>query len=101
MLNIGFDVLLQGRRHRGAPRGPWTPHFFEKQKEKNGNKGKEERDSKQKLLKCCPQGQNVTVLVILERLEFKKFSCRPPIFLFHGPSTLKSISPALSTVFVK
>ena len=31
----------------------------------------------QKLLKGCHQGQNVTVLTILERLEFKKFSCRP------------------------
>ena len=45
-------------------------------KRKYGNKGKK-RISKQKLLKGCHQGQNVTVLTILERLEFKKFSCRP------------------------
>ena len=32
--------------------------------------------SKQKLLKDCHQCQNVTVLTILERLEFKKFYCR-------------------------
>ena len=29
------------------------------------------------LLKCCHQGQIVTVLSILERLEFKNFSCQP------------------------
>ena len=32
--------------------------------------------SKQKLLKGCHQGQTDTVLAILERLEFKFFSCR-------------------------
>ena len=31
----------------------------------------------QKLLKGCYQGQNVTVLAILECLEFKIFSCPP------------------------
>ena len=30
-----------------------------------------------KLLEGCHQSQNVTVLAILERLEFKTFSCRP------------------------
>ena len=34
------------------------------------NKGKR-KVSKQNLLKVCHQGQNVTVLAILERLEFK------------------------------
>ena len=34
---------------------------------------KKERVSKQKLLKSCHQGKDVTVLVILERLEFKHF----------------------------
>ena len=43
-------------------------------KRKYGNKGKK-RISKQKLLKDCHQGQNVTVLTILKCLEFKKFSC--------------------------
>ena len=28
-------------------------------------------------MKGCHQGQDVTVLAILERLEFKSFSCRP------------------------
>ena len=46
-------------------------------KRKKGNKGKEESVSKQKLLKGCHQGQNVTPLAILERLEFKNFSCWP------------------------
>ena len=63
-------------RVRG-PGGAWLPHFFCKGKRKKGIKGKKERVSKQKLLKGCHQGQNVTVLAILERLEFKNFSCRP------------------------
>ena len=46
-------------------------------KRKKRNQGKKERFSKQKLLKGCHQGQNVTVLAILECLEFKKFSSRP------------------------
>ena len=41
--------------------------------------------SKQNVFKGCYQGQNVTILAILERLEFKHLS------VFHGPSTLKSI----------
>ena len=44
-------------------------------KRKLGNKRRGERFSKQKLLKGCHQGQNVTVLAILERLELKNFSC--------------------------
>ena len=54
-------------------------HFFCVAKRKKGNKGRTERVSKQKLLKGCYQGQNVTVLAILERLEFKNVSCRPTI----------------------
>ena len=45
-------------------------HFFPANRKKV-NKGKKGRVSKQKLLKGCHQGQNVTVLAILERLEFK------------------------------
>ena len=46
---------------------------------KKGNKGKKERVSKQKLLtvNCRHQGQNVTVLTILEHLESKNFSYWP------------------------
>ena len=44
---------------------------------KEGDKGKRERVSKQKLLKGCHQGQNFIVLTILERLEFETISCRP------------------------
>ena len=46
-------------------------------KRKKGNKGKKETVSKQKLIKGCHQGQNITVLSILERLEFNNFSNRP------------------------
>ena len=51
--------------------------FFAKQKEKRETKEKKEKVSKQKLLKGCLQGQNVTVLAILKRLEFKYFFCWP------------------------
>ena len=67
--------------------------FFCVAKRKNRNKEKKGRVSRKKLLKCCYQGLNVTFLAILERLEFKKFSCRP--VMVRGPSTLKSISLAL------
>ena len=53
----------------------WRPTFLHSKKEK-GKQRKNERASKQKLLKGCKQGQNVTVLAILERLEFKDFICR-------------------------
>ena len=42
-----------------------------------GSNRKKERISKHRLLKGCYQGQNVTALAILERLQFKNFSCRP------------------------
>ena len=41
---------------------PPPPPRFRRAKRKKGNQGKKERFSKQKLLKCCHQGQNVTVL---------------------------------------
>ena len=59
-------------------------------KKKTRKKEKKERISKQKLLKSCHQGQNVTVLAILERLEFKSFSCWPTMVansVFPDPST--------------
>ena len=59
-------------------RGAWLP-FFCVTKRKKGEKGKKERVRKQKILKGCHQGQNVTVLTILRCLEFKIFSCRPTI----------------------
>ena len=69
--------LIQGRRHRRVPGGHGLPPPFFRSKKKIRKKGKKERVSKQKLLKGYHQSQNVTVLAILERLEFKNFSCRP------------------------
>ena len=74
--------LTVGRQHRRDRRDrregmPPPPTLFCVAKRKKGNKGKKERVSKQKLLKDCHQGQDVTVLAILERLKFKNFSCRP------------------------
>ena len=51
--------------------------FFAEQNEKREKKKKKERVSKQKLLKSCHQGQNVTDLAVLEGLELKNFSSRP------------------------
>ena len=54
------------------------PYFFCLAKKKKEKETKEKKKvSKQKLLKDCHQFQNVTVLAILVRLEFKNFSCRP------------------------
>ena len=53
---------------------PTSPLFCVARRKKR-NKGTKERDSKQKLLKGCHQSQNVTVLAILEHLEFKNFYC--------------------------
>ena len=51
--------------------------FFCVAKNKNEDKGKKEKVSKQKLSKDFHQVQNIIVLAILERLGFKNFSCRP------------------------
>ena len=75
--------------------------FLSSKTKKKGNKEKKERILKKKILNGCDQGQNVTFLAILEGLEFKKkilsanHSGQPNFPVFHGPSTLKSISPAL------
>ena len=58
-----------------SPPPPAAPHFCAA-KRKKGNKGKKERVLKQKLLKGSHQGQNITVLPILKRIEFKNLSCR-------------------------
>ena len=93
-----FSKASQGRRPGAMPPSPPPTHpppppppppsplpsstlththtLFCVAKIKKGNKGRKERVSKQKLLKGCHQGQNVTVLAILERLEFKNFSCQ-------------------------
>ena len=71
---------MQGRQHRGGggrrgnPFPPPTPPppIFCVAIRKKENKRKKERVSKH-----CRQGQNVTVLNILERLEFKSFSYLP------------------------
>ena len=56
---------------------PFTPPPSPRTKNKKQSKEKKRKVSKKKLLKDCHRSQNVTVLIILERLEFKNFSCRP------------------------
>ena len=53
-----------------------------------GNKAKEERFSNQKLLKSIYQGQNVTVLALLEHVEFRKLFPWPFYFKIHFGSPL-------------
>ena len=55
----------------GGWEGHAPPPTFFAAKRIKGNKGNKERVSKQRLSKGCHQGQNVTVLAILERLEYK------------------------------
>ena len=89
IVNIG-SVLKYGGDTGGAG-GAMAAPLFCVAKRKKGDKGKNERVSKQKLLKGCHQGQSIIVLAILERLEFKNFSCRPTMvadntFQFSWPS---------------
>ena len=59
----------------GGARGA-IPHphpTFCAAKRKTGSKRKKERVSKQKLLKGCYQGQNVILIAVLERPQFKNF----------------------------
>ena len=59
-----------------TPPPPTHTHTFLRSEKKKGGK-KKKRVSWQKLLKGRHQGQNVTVLGLLERIEFKNFSCQP------------------------
>ena len=79
-----FTVLVTQEGERGPP--PLT-FFLEKKREKRNY-------SKQELLKGCHQGQKVTVLAILERLQFKNFSCR--IIVLAGSTFQCSMVPPSS-----
>ena len=68
---------MEGEGGEGGMASP----LFSVAKRKKGNKEKKERVSRQKLLKGCHQGENVTVLAIIERLEFKWW----PTILFSLP----------------
>ena len=70
-----------------AEAGP-GPHFFCVANIKKGNKRKKEKVSKLSRRSKCYCFSNVYCF-ILDHLEFKYLS------VFHGPSTLKPISPAL------
>ena len=69
-----------------------THKLFEKREAK-----KLKRFSKQKPSKVCHQGQNITVLAILERLELKTCSCRPIVLA--GNTFQCSIAPPLWNSF--
>ena len=72
------EILIPGPATPGGGGGLYLPPpTFLHSKKKKGKQRKKERVTRQKLLNGCHQGQNVTVLAILERLEFKNVSCRP------------------------
>ena len=79
IIKLGLSVKTAkiGPTTLGAGGGHGLPLFLRSQKKTTEKQRKKERVSKQKLLKVCHQGQNVTILAILERPEFKYFSCRP------------------------
>ena len=90
-------VSSQGQRHCGGPGGPCPllpPPPFCVAKRKKRNKGKQERLSRQKPLKDCPWGQN-RACRIQKFLFSASHGGRLYFPVFHGPSTLKSISPVL------
>ena len=65
-------------------------------KRKNANKEKKEKVLKQELLKGCRQGQNVTALTIIKRLEFKNISSQPTMMAvntFQCPMTSPICNP--------
>ena len=63
---------ISGPATLGVGDMPPPPLIFLRSKKKKGKPRKKEQFPKQKLLKGYHQGQNVTVLAILECLEFKK-----------------------------
>ena len=61
---IVLCIIPNRADNTGSTEGAHDHHIFCVAKTKKGNKGEKERVSKQKLLKGCHQGKNVTVLVI-------------------------------------
>ena len=97
----GFP-LSHGRQHRGtgggmpplpSPLPPPSPHThththtFLSSKKKKWKQRRKKRVWKQKLLKGCHQGKNVTVLAAIECLEFKNFPLGQPWW----PTILSSV----------
>ena len=91
--------MISGPATPGGPggEGQWLPPLFCVAKIKKGDKAKKERFLKQKLLKGCHQGQNIIVLTILERLEFKICFCRPTMVADNTAQC--SMAPSLSNPF--
>ena len=89
-----FFKLFQGRWPLRTPPPP-PPRLSVANSGKRRNKRKKERVSKYNLLKGCHQGQNVSVLAIPERLEFKNVSLSVSS-VFHGPILYEIHFPALS-----
>ena len=76
--DIVFETSVCDRENLNLVPGnnPHPPPPIPPPEKKEGKYREKERYSKEKLLKGCHQGQNDTVLAILECLEFKNCSCR-------------------------
>ena len=70
-----------------------APLLFWVKKRKDRKKEKKERVAMQNLSKGCHEGQNVTVLAILEHLEYKSFSC--PLTVVADNTFQSSMAPTL------
>ena len=107
-MGLYFHYATSGSATKGGAGGGGhrpPPPFFCVAKKKE-NQEKKERFSKQKLLKGCHQDQNFAVLAILDCLDclekcflLANHGGRQYFSVFHGPCTLKSISPALYIYF--
>lgn len=85
--SVERQAQKQGRRHLRST--------FLCSKMKKGKQRKKERVSKQKILKGCHQSQDVTVLDILECLEWKNVPCQSTM----RPTIKDSMAPQLSNPF--
>ena len=75
--NLGQAILDVSKTLMYEFHGDYMQPIFLLSKKRKGKQRKKERVSEQKLIKDVHQGQYITVLAILECLEFKNFSCRP------------------------
>ena len=96
--------LTQSRRHRGgrAGRAPLSPsHFFFCSKKKIGKKSQKRKSFKAKAIKRLPPRSKCYCFSHSRASRIQKFFLsanhggRHSFSAFHGPSTLKSILPAL------
>ena len=99
--SISLNLTSQGHRHRGHGRGAHDPFTFSRGKKKNGKQRKKRKSLKAETIKCCQQGQNVTILALPERPEFKMFFLsaiyggQQYFSVFNGPTKIHFAGPTV------